>query len=148
MILTNYVSRKEGGKGLASIEDSVDTSIRRLEDYIKMNQERLMTASRNNADNTRIDRTITRKLKLEEKQFMDISSDKYGKSHAKNLNLAKKGNIKRETESLLIVAQNNTKRTNYVKAKIDKMQQNGICRLCGDRDETINHIISECSKLA
>ena len=21
------------------------------------------------------------------------------------------------------------------------------CRLCGDRDETINHIISECSKL-
>ena len=22
------------------------------------------------------------------------------------------------------------------------------CRLCGDRDETINHIISECSKLA
>ena len=23
-----------------------------------------------------------------------------------------------------------------------------MCRLCGDRDETINHIISECSKLA
>ena len=31
---------------------------------------------------------------------------------------------------------------------IDKTQQNGKCRLCGDRDETINHIISECSKLA
>ena len=31
---------------------------------------------------------------------------------------------------------------------MDKMQQNGKCRLCGDRDETINHIISECSKLA
>ena len=28
------------------------------------------------------------------------------------------------------------------------MQQNSSCRLCGDRDETINHIISECSKLA
>ena len=27
------------------------------------------------------------------------------------------------------------------------MQQNSKCRLCGDRDETINHIISECSKL-
>ena len=27
-----YVSRKEGGRGLASIEDSVDASIRRLED--------------------------------------------------------------------------------------------------------------------
>ena len=28
------------------------------------------------------------------------------------------------------------------------MQQNSKYRLCGDRDETINHIISECSKLA
>ena len=28
------------------------------------------------------------------------------------------------------------------------MQQNRKCRLCGDGDETINHMISECSKLA
>ena len=32
--------------------------------------------------------------------------------------------------------------------RIDKTQQNSKCRLCGDRDESINHIISECSKLA
>ena len=32
--------------------------------------------------------------------------------------------------------------------RLDKPQQNSKCRLCGDRDETINHIISECSKLA
>ena len=30
-----YVSRKEGGRGLANIEDSVDVSIYRFEDYIK-----------------------------------------------------------------------------------------------------------------
>ena len=30
-----YVSRKEGGRGLASIEDCVDVSIERLEDNIK-----------------------------------------------------------------------------------------------------------------
>ena len=35
-----------------------------------------------------------------------------------------------------------------MKARIDKTQQNSKCMLCGDRDETINHIISECSKLA
>ena len=29
------------------------------------------------------------------------------------------------------------------KARIDKTQQNSRCRLCGDRDETINHIISK-----
>ena len=34
------------------------------------------------------------------------------------------------------------------KQKIDNMQQNRKCRLCKDRDEIVNHIISECSKLA
>ena len=38
--------------------------------------------------------------------------------------------------------------TNHIKARISKMQQNSRCRLCGDRDEMINHIIIECSKLA
>ena len=54
----------------------------------------------------------------------------------------------RETESLLIAAQDNAIRTNHINARIDKTQQNSKCTLCGDRDETINHIISECSKLA
>ena len=38
-----YVSRKEGGRGLASIEDTVDASIQRLEDYIekKTNEDEL-----------------------------------------------------------------------------------------------------------
>ena len=37
-----------------------------------------------------------------------------------NLDMAKKGNFKRETESLLQAAQINTIRTNFVKAKKDK----------------------------
>ena len=57
------------------------------------------------------------------------------------------GNFKRETESLLIAAQDSAIRNNHIKARIDKIQQNSKCRLWGDRDETINHIISECSKL-
>ena len=44
--------------------------------------------------------------------------------------------------------QNNAIRINYVKTKSDKTQQNSKCRLCGDRDETINHMVSEYSKLA
>ena len=47
-----------------------------------------------------------------------------------------------------MAAQNNAVRTNNIKARIDKTQQNSKCRLCGDREETINHIISEYSKLA
>ena len=69
-------------------------------------------------------------------------------SHDKTWTWLRKGKFKRETESLLIAAQDNAIRTNHIKARIDKTQQNSKCRLCGDREETVNHIISECSKLA
>ena len=66
-------------------------------------------------------------------------------SHEKTWTWLKKK--KRKTEFLLTAAQNNAIRTNYIKVRIDKTQQNGRCWLCGDKDETISHIISECSKL-
>ena len=34
-----YLSRKGGGRGLANIQDSVDITIQRLEDYIKSAEE-------------------------------------------------------------------------------------------------------------
>ena len=36
----------------------------------------------------------------------------------------------------------------YDQLNVNNTQQNSKRRLCGDRDETTNHIISECSKLA
>ena len=75
---------------------------------------------RNNTNNTRTSgTTIIRKQKCEEKQLYgcfklltsDISLEKTWLS---------KGNLKKETESLQIAAQNNTKGTNPVKARTDK----------------------------
>ena len=65
-----YVSRKEGGRGIASIEDSIDTSIQRLEDYIQKHEGGLITAIRNDTDNTLTNRmTIPRKQEWEGKQL-------------------------------------------------------------------------------
>ena len=63
-----YVPRKEGQRGFASIEVSVDTWIQRLEDYIQKDERGVITAIRNNTDNT-IDNgmTITREQKIERK---------------------------------------------------------------------------------
>ena len=47
-----------------------------------------------------------------------------------------------------MIKSNNAIRTNHIKARIDKTQQNSRCRLCGDKDETINHIINKCNKIA
>ena len=79
-----YVSRKEGGRGLASIEDRTDASIQRLEDYIQKHDGGLITAIRNDNDNTMYNRmTITRKQKWIGKQLfgrfkrlINISHDK------------------------------------------------------------------------
>ena len=56
--------------------------------------------------------------------------------------------MKRETECLIIAAQNQSTRTNLVKTKIDKSQKDTLCRLCEKADENIDHVVSGCSKLA
>ena len=52
-----FIWRKDGGRGLASIE----ASIQRLEEYIEKLGERLITATRNNTDNTRTNTTTKNK---------------------------------------------------------------------------------------
>ena len=62
-----YLSRKEG-RALASSEDSVDVSIRELEDYIKKSKGRRIAATPNSSDNIRTNITLmTKKEKFEEK---------------------------------------------------------------------------------
>ena len=138
-----YLSRKEGGRGFARIEERVDKSIQRLEDCIEKHEGGLITAIKNDTDNMVDNRmTITRKQKWKEKQH-------YGRfkrlinniSHEKTWTWLRKGNSKRKTESLLITAQNNAIRTNHIKARIDKTRQNNKFRQWG----YINHIISEYS---
>ena len=124
-----YESRKEGGRGLVSIEDTVDASIQRLADYIEKHEQGLITTIRNDTDNTINDRMRkTRKQKWEKKQLYDRFKRLINNiSHQKTWTWLRKGNIKRETESLLIAAQDNAVRTNHIKAKIGKTQQNSKC---------------------
>ena len=78
---------------------------------------------------------------------MDISSNKLLKRQTRRPGHSnEKGNLK-EKLKLVFVAQNNAKITNYMKVKIDNAQQNWNCRLCGDKNKTIHHVVSECSTL-
>ena len=63
-----YVSRKEGGSGLISLEYSVDTTIQ-LEDYIENIGGRLIISTRNNTNNTRTRKTTITTKKREEKNL-------------------------------------------------------------------------------
>ena len=53
-----YMSRKEGFRGLASIEDSISTAIRGIEDNTKKKSKgKLISATRNSTSNMKINRT-------------------------------------------------------------------------------------------
>ena len=60
----------------------------------------------------------------------------------------KRGSLKRETESLLVAVQDQALRTNYRKAKVEKQPVPPLCRMCQKKEETITHLLSECSKMA
>ena len=108
-----YVSRKEEQ---ASIEDSLDGSIRWLEDYIKNEQERLNASTRNDTNNLIINTNNHRAMKIGRKKINGyLKRRANGISHGKTWTWLRKGNLKRETESLLIATQNNTMEINYVK---------------------------------
>ena len=93
-----YVSRKEGGRGLANIEDSVEASIQQLGDYIEMSGGRLIAAIRNNTENTKINRTkITRNNKWGN---IDVLSDKQATSHSRKLRRGSKRETFREILNL------------------------------------------------
>ena len=60
----------------------------------------------------------------------------------------RKGYLKKETEGLLLAAQDQALRTRWIMKNIDKEDVQDKCRLCGERDETVAHIVSECKQLA
>ena len=62
-----YVSRNEGRSGLANIQDSIDASIRPLENYIQKSKERQITATTNDTNNTMTNRTTITREKMERK---------------------------------------------------------------------------------
>ena len=57
-------------------------------------------------------------------------------------------NNNNKTEGLLFAAQDQALRTNSVKSRIDKQDVSPSCRMCGEREETVGHIVAECKMFA
>ena len=60
----------------------------------------------------------------------------------------RKGTLKKETEGMLMAAQDQALRTNAIKSRIDKQDVSPVCRMCGKREESIAHVVAECEKFA
>ena len=60
----------------------------------------------------------------------------------------RKGDLKTETEGMITAAQDQALRTNAIKAKVEKQNLSPLCRMCGEKDEPMRHLVGECSRLA
>ena len=136
------MSSKEGGGGIVSTEKSMDESIQGLEDNIKKEQRKTNNSDKEKHNDQQKGNINWKKRKLYG-YFKWLTNEI---SHEKTWTMQRRRNLKRKTVSILIEPQNDI-RTNYVKAKKDKTQQNSKDKLCDAGDETINYIISECNKL-
>jgi len=77
-------------------------------------------------------RNIDRQLISEEDMFLWLS----------------KGDLKAETESEIVTAQDQALQTKYCATKILNTETDSKCRLCQQLEETIDHILSACPILA
>ena len=49
--------------------------------------------------------------------------------------------LKKETEDLIFAAQEQAPRTNWIRKNIDGQEVSEKCRMCGERDVSITHLI-------
>ena len=49
---------------------------------------------------------------------------------------------------MITASQDQALRTNAIKAKVEKQNLSPLCRMCGEKDESMGHLVGECSKIA
>ena len=132
-----------------------------LERYVLISEEGLLTAARKlDGDYEQHLGMIERVKEFKERRRNEQSNVlKQKKLHGQFLNQIEEfageekwvwlrnRSIKRETESLIMAAQEQAIRTNTIKAKIDKTQAESKFRLCGKVDERVRHIVCKCPML-
>ncbi|XP_063599498.1 uncharacterized protein LOC134775819 [Penaeus indicus] len=132
-----YVKRSEGGRGLIGVEDCIAIEVLSLSKYLEKSTETMLKAvvkeqglkeQRPNADNIMKEKYERYKAKELHGKFIRDTED--GR-HGLTWDWLKKGIIKKETEGLIMAAQDQALRTNAIKKYIYKADISPKCRLVG-----------------
>ena len=79
-------------------------------------------------------------------QYLKDTEDKIDK--AKTWQWLTNGELKKETEDLLLAAQEQAVRTKAINCRRDGTSDSCKYRLCNTKDETVDHLVCACSKIA
>ena len=160
MLTASTYPRRRVLQALQGVKEAVKFTNLGLENYLKEPRERLLAAARSmDIDLIEAIRKTTiaaKKEKQGEEQFLAGKKMMHGQflrqtkavGNQDRWQWFRNGALKRETESLTFASQGQAIRTNVIKGKIDKSQEQTKCRKCSRADETINHIVCECPKFA
>ena len=154
-----YVARKKGGRGLISCESCVKEEENNLSWYIKNSEEIMLRKVEamgmvNVKDTVKPSEYKRNKNQGKEKEWEEkvmhgqYLRDKIGVDWERTWQWVTNGDLKGRTESPIFSVQEQALRTNYIKFHIDKTIDSPLCRMCGERLESVYHLVSECSKLA
>ena len=153
-----YMKRSKGGRGLISIEECVMLESTSLGFYVNGKEEVLLQevvkeGFMGENENPKILKDRLRKAREERYYNKSLHSvffreTEEGRDENNSWLWVKKGYLKKETEGLIMAAQDQAIRTNWIRHNIDKEDISPLCRLCGARAETVSHIVSECKELA
>ncbi|XP_062816932.1 uncharacterized protein LOC134293409 [Anolis carolinensis] len=153
-----YLPRRSGGRGLLQVKQAVKEEEHALAEYVKQSEEPALIEVKNQkllkAQQTK---NQYKKATLQTRADSWHNKTLHGKFLDKIEGKADKektwlwltnGTLKKETEGLILAAQEQDIRTKAIQAKIEKSADDPKCRLCKETDETIDHILSCCKKIA
>ena len=158
-----YVSRRQGGRGLQNAEEVVCREQNAMTTYFSRSKDPELIAlmehlKRENLLKGEVINKKDDKDKDEENHKTKWKDKRMHGQYARDLERIADGanswnwlhqqDLKKETEGLIIAAQDQALRTNMIKFSIDKTSPSPRCRLCHNRNETVDHILSGCEKLA
>uniref|UniRef100_H3A710 Reverse transcriptase domain-containing protein n=1 Tax=Latimeria chalumnae TaxID=7897 RepID=H3A710_LATCH len=136
-----YVKRKEGGRGLRSIEDMIDIKKLALRDYVNSRTDGIVRSGGEQ------EREITTAERCQEYK-RNKKNSRYNSWKQKMLHGQYIQQLGGETEAFLIAAQDQALNTNFHRVRILHSGTESKYTMCKAKEEAVAHIILGCKMLA
>ena len=147
-----YLPRSERGKGILSLAECVSDEKRSLRQSLKMNEDECLRSAWEEGlfkedEDPKVYGEKTSKSWMEEWQSKAMHGQFLRQTKDPSSNdtwqWLQRGELKKETEGMIMAAQDQSLKTRYIQRAIDGTNISPKCRKCNQEDETINHISTE-----
>ncbi len=150
-----YIKRKEGGRGLMSVEECVRAEEAGLEEYVLASEEWMLKVVAEemyggegpSEYKKRMDRERKERLRekvIHGKFFRDVEKV----ADPRSWQWLSGGYLDKKKESYICAAQENVLNTRLYGVTKLGQEGDGKCRKCGIDSESVGHLVSACSKLS